>query len=257
MLVLAAFLSFMTLPAQTALLPVEAAQCVVGADGVVVCGFGCAEAPGGRVLCAAEPGGVCAVDTDGVLRCSPPTGQSIRLPLLPATCVRGADGGAACGYACVVDGAGRAHCANTADGACLVSPGGRATCTRLPERNRLVLLNDVVAPQCQTDRDGDVVCGYACQKSAAGTVGCASTPDGACIVDTRGDVACTRFEAANRLYVGGPPQATCVRGARGINACGYGCVASTDGTARCSASPFGICARQTSGLVRCFPDDTP
>jgi len=242
------------LPAQTVLAP-EVARCVVGADGAAVCGFGCVEGPSGRVACAAEPGGVCAADTDGVLRCSPPTGMSIRLPFTPATCVRGADGGAACGYACVVDGSGRGHCANTADGACITSPSGTAVCTRLPEQTRVVLLNDVVAPSCVRDRDGAVVCGYACQEGAAGRPRCATTPDGACAVDKAGVVTCTRFAPASRLYVGGPIEASCVRGARGVNVCGYGCAAGGDGNARCSQTPFGTCAKQTNGVVRCFPED--
>lgn len=231
----------------------ERAQCIVDVAGVVVCGFGCAESASGQVRCAQEPGGTCTDDVDGQVVCSKPTGIGVRLPLVPAQCLEGADGQVACGYACVVDGAGKAHCANTADGACAVSPGGLARCTKLNLVKRTVLLVDPVRPGCGRETDGGVVCGYDCVKASTGKVRCASTPDGACGQSTDGVVTCTNFDPEKRLYVGTPIQSECLTGAAGHATCGYGCVRDKTGKAFCSSSPFGACAVRSDGHARCFP----
>lgn len=231
------------------------AECVADKDGLVTCGFGCMTGPRGDVLCAEEPGGTCLADAAGEITCSPPTGLVIRLPLTPATCKRGADGSVACGYACVVDGAGQPVCANTPDGACLVASNGRAGCSELPTSRRLMILTDRIEPQCKRDGAGGVVCGYGCASSPRGHVRCASTPDGACASDKAGSITCTDFDVGQRIFLGPPPQASCLKGADGHVECGYGCVREVTGNARCSTSPLGACATGADGHASCFPDD--
>lgn len=251
-----ALLVMLTLPGQV--LPVvpavstAQAECVGDADGTLHCGFSCTKTARGRVGCADEPGGACVEDTDGSVTCSAPLGVTLHLPLTTARCVDGADGSVGCGYACVVDGAGRVHCANSPDGACAVSPAGRAACTRLDLHRRVFVLDTVPQPQCLQGGDGGVACGYGCVKAPGGGVRCARTPDGACRAGSDGVVVCTDFDPARRVFLGAPPAATCLRDARGRATCGYGCVTATTGQAHCSASPFGACARRSDGHVRCF-----
>jgi hypothetical protein len=233
----------------------ERATCDTDATGAVVCGFGCLKAPDGHVTCAAEPGRRCALSTDGTVACSAPTGIQLRLPAVQAECITGADGFVRCGYACISDKAGNAHCADTADGACGLSTSGHARCTRLSQQQRVVLLETAVQPSCLRDTAGGVTCGFACVRGASGHVRCATTPDGACRDDVSGAVVCTAFSPQQRLYVGPPIEATCLKGANGHAACGYGCAAAKDGRARCSASPFGACGVGANGLVRCFPQE--
>jgi hypothetical protein len=255
------FVMFVVLTLQGQVLPVvpavstAKAECVSDADGAVSCGFSCQKTARGRVGCAAEPGGSCIEDVDGSVTCSAPIGVTLHLPLTAATCIDGADGSVGCGYGCVVDGAGRVHCANSPDGACAVSPAGRATCTRFDLTRRVFVLDGVPPPRCLLAGDGGVTCGYGCVKAPRGVVRCARTPDGACRAGGDGVIACTDFDPARRVFLGAPPEATCLRDARGRATCGYGCVTATSGVARCSASPFGICARRSDGHVRCFPDD--
>ena len=233
----------------------EKAQCLVESDGGIVCGFGCVESPSGKVRCAQEPGGTCAVNVDASVVCAKALGISLRLPLVPAQCLKGANGRVACGYACVVGGDGRSRCANTPDGACAVAPSGKALCTKFDAARRTILLLDQVKPQCVRETDGGVACGYQCVKASTGQARCANTPDGACAQSTDGTVACTGFDPTHRLYVGDPPKSQCLTGAAGFAACGYGCVRDTVGRARCSESPFGACAVKSDGHVRCFPED--
>lgn len=231
------------------------AECVVDRDGLVECGFGCVTSPRGQADCAQEPGGACIVEADGNIVCSEPTGLSLRLPLVNATCKKGADGSVACGYHCVVDGAGLPVCANTSDGACSVSPQGHVRCTEFSVGQRIVVLTDRVEPECRRDATGGVQCGFGCAKSPSGQVRCASTVDGACMADKAGALVCTDLDPRQRLFVGAPPEAQCLKGADGHASCGYGCVRETTGRARCSSSPLGICATGADGHARCFPDD--
>lgn len=233
----------------------QKAGCLTDADGAVRCGFSCTRSARGQVACAQEPGGSCLEGTDGTLTCSAPLGLTLHLPLTRAACRNGADGRVGCGYGCVVDAVGEVHCANSPDGACAVSPAGQATCTRFDLDQRVFVLTAPVTPGCLQDKDGGVRCGFACVKSPRGSVRCATTPDGACRADRDGVVVCTDFQPDKRVYLGAPPPTTCVRGARGQAACGYDCTTDTTGGARCSASPFGACARRSDGHVRCFPDD--
>ena len=231
------------------------AACLVGATGQIECGFGCERSASGKVGCASEPGGVCSADVTGRVECSEPLGLTIRLPLTKARCISGADGSVGCGYDCVVDVVGAVHCANSPDGACAVSPTGQATCTRFDLSRRVFVLDAVPTPECLRSTDGDVRCGFGCVKGARGFVRCALTPDGACRAGVDGVVVCTDFDPAQRIFLGAPPDASCVRDARGRAVCGYGCATDSIGGARCSRSPFGACGRRTDGFVRCFPDD--
>jgi hypothetical protein len=231
----------------------ERATCETDNTGAVVCGFGCLTTSRGQISCASEPGGRCEQSADGTVVCSEPTGIQLRLPPVPAVCVAGADGHVRCGYSCVTDKDGRTQCADTPDGACGLSAAGHARCTRLSMRQRVVVLEAPVRPDCVRDSTGGVVCGFDCQRGANGSVRCANTPDGACLADRTGAVVCTEFNPNQRLYVGPPIEAECLRGANGHAACGYGCAAGKDGRAHCSPSPFGACGVTSSGNVRCFP----
>jgi hypothetical protein len=233
----------------------EKASCLTDAAGLVRCGFSCTKSARGVVGCASEPGGACIEETDGTVTCSKPLGITLRLPLLPATCIDGADGSVGCGYDCVVGADGRVACANSPDGACAVAPGGKAVCSRFNLRQRIMVLTDPVRPSCLRSADGGVGCGFSCVKDSRGRVRCANTPDGACRQDTTGTVTCTTFDPNQRIFLGAPPQSECLRGATGHAVCGYGCVRDTVGVARCSSSPFGACAARSDGHVVCWPDE--
>ena len=163
-----------------------------------------------------------------------------------AVCFNGSDGRAACGYACKVGSDGVARCAETPDGACIVQSNGRVACTDFqPARFH----RRWPQAECVLGSNGLAACGYACKVGSDGIARCAQTPDGACIVQSNGRVACTDFTGTRRH--GRRQQATCLLGSNGLAACGYACQAGSDGIARCAQSPEGACIVQANGRVAC------
>jgi hypothetical protein len=77
-----------------------------------------------------------------------------------AECRFGTDGYAACGYSCVVDGYGKAVCADSEDQVCIV------------------------------DCHGDARCGYNCIVDGNGRAVCADSPDQTCATDSFGRAVC-------------------------------------------------------------------
>jgi hypothetical protein len=77
-----------------------------------------------------------------------------------AECRFGTDGSAACGYHCVVNGYGKAVCAESDDQVCLV------------------------------DGHGEARCGYNCIADGNDGVACADTPEQTCALDSFGRAVC-------------------------------------------------------------------
>ncbi len=155
----------------------------------------------------------------------------------PATCVRGNDGVARCGYDCRTGGDGHTVCADTPSGRCGVGADEVAVCTQHP--TQLPNVGSWPPAECSQGGDGHVACGYHCQVGGDGVAACANTPNGRCAVDNEGHAICSRF--AFLPSVGSWPRAACVRGGDGHIACGYACRTGGDGVAVCADTPNGSC----------------
>ena len=161
-------------------------------------------------------------------------------------------GKVACGYNCIAA-HGELGCAQTSSGVCSSSDRD-LLCWDPPDSVRAHYGDRVPAAQCIT-RSGNIACGYNCVARDGGQVQCSSTPDGVCVVTSRGitcwDPPMNAYCADTRPL----PRPKCIT-VDGNAACGYNCI-TRNGEFNCANTPGGVCTPYPNQLVCTDPEAPP